>query len=350
MKCVVAGLGSIGQRHLRNLQQLCADRGDQAEILAWRVRGLDVVIDANLNATYGQAPEAAYGVKSVRRLEEALATKPDMVVIANPAAHHVETALAVIKAGCHVFIEKPLSDTWEGIEELVRLSQQQRVATYVGYQMRFHPVLRQIKQWLDEARIGRVISAQFHVGEYLPGMHPYEDYRKGYAAKREQGGGVVLTLSHELDTVLWLFGQPRSVYALGGHLSALDLDVEDTAAILLECHHGERVLPVSVYLDFVQRPFRRFCEIVGEHGTIRWDHETTSPEHYDVDAGRWTRLETGPFDRNQLFLDEMSHWLNCIEGSQVSMIPVEEGARTLRVALAVRSSLESGQRVEVSDA
>lgn len=345
MKFLVAGLGSVGQRHVRNLQRLSSGK---AEILAWRVRGLDVVIDNHLNAVYGQRPEEVYGLKSFARLEEALALNPDAVIVTNPISLHVQTALAALKANSHVFIEKPLSNSWDGVEELIQISREKGLVTCVGYQMHCHPGLKLVKQYLDEGKIGKVISAQFHFGEYLPGMHPYEDYRQGHAARRDQGGGAILALSHELDTALWLFGMPLRVYTAGGHLSDLEIDVEDTASIILECCRQGRLLPVFVYLDFAQRPPRRFCEIVGDNGSIRWDYFDQSVSYYDTTTDKWKIEIFRRFDRNQLFLEEMENFLLSVEGKETPIVGVEKGAQTLRVALASLESMKTGQVIELS--
>jgi predicted dehydrogenase len=345
MKVVVAGLGSIGQRHARNLRQL---RGSAVEILAWRVRGRSVLIGGQLRDVEGQRPEDAYGLQPVSGLEEALAHKPELVIVANPTGMHLPTALEAVKAGCHVLIEKPLSHQWDGVDDLLRLVRQQGAVAAVGYQLRFHPGLRRVKQLLEEGAIGQVISAHLHVGESLPGMHPYEDYRESYAARKDQGGGVILTLSHELDLAQWFFGMPTSVYAQGGRLSRLEIDVEDTAMILLECEQAGRLVPVCVSLNFVQQPPSRFCDIVGERGTIHWDGHEGTVRRYDAQAGRWITEVAGPFERNQLFVDELAHVLSCIERRQAPLISVEEGAKTLRVALAALESLRTGQPVELA--
>jgi predicted dehydrogenase len=343
VKALVVGLGSAGQRHVRNLKTL---RGNAVEILTCRSRGLDIVIDAKLNASFGRRPEDEYRLVNYPSLDAALAQRPDLVVVANPISLHLPVARAALDAGCHVFIEKPLADRWEGVQELIDLARRRKRVVGVGYQMRFHEGLRRLRATLEEGRIGAVVSAHFHFGEYLPGMHPYEDYRESHASRSDQGGGVVRALSHELDTAQWLFGMPRRVYAAGGHLSGLEVDVEDVATILLHCEAQGRLLPVSVYLDFVQRPTRRFCEIVGENGTLLWDYVESSIAHYDPRAKAW-QTESLSFDRNRMFLDEMENMLRAMEGREPLAVPVEAGADTLRVALAALRSIETGQPCEL---
>lgn len=344
MKFVIAGLGSAGQRHLRNLQRLVPD----AQYTAWRVRGRDVVVNDRLEAER-RSPEAFYNLRVVHDFQEALADRPDAVIVANPISMHCDTALAAVEAGCAVFIEKPLADRWDGVESLLEMSRLRGVVTMVGYQMRFHPTLRSVKRHLEDGRIGAPISARLCLGEYLPGMHPYEDYRESHAARRVEGGGAILCLSHELDIAAWLFGMPSSVHALGGHLSELEMDVEDTAEMLLDCTWGGRHFPVSVSLNFIQRPTQRHGEIVGEKGTLRWDLLEPSVALFDAARGSWEREEFPGFDRNGMFLDEMAHFLGCLDGREHAEVAAVSGAKTLLIALAAKTSLETGYPTAVSE-
>jgi predicted dehydrogenase len=250
VKALFAGLGSIGQRHLRNLRAL---RGD-VEVLAYRTRRLQTVVTDQLAVAPGADPEREYGVRVFHELEAAVAERPDVVFVCNPSALHLAVALPAVEAGVHLFLEKPVSHTLDGVADLVAAVEARGVVAAVGCQLRFHPCLRRLRDLLAGGAVGRVVAARVQVGEYLPGWHPYEDYRTGYAARRDLGGGVVLTLVHELDYVYWLFGLPRRLWAVGGQLSRLELDVEDTASVLLEYERDGRPLPVHVQMDYLQRP------------------------------------------------------------------------------------------------
>src|SRR4030067_387205 len=117
--------------------------------------------------------------------------------------------------------------------------------------------------------IGDPLSARAHWGEYLPGWHPWEDYRQGYSARAELGGGVILTLCHPLASLRWLLGDVKALWAFAGRLRDLSLDVEDNAEIGLR--FADSMLG-SVHLDYNQRPSAHTLEIVGSQGTIRWDN------------------------------------------------------------------------------
>ena len=189
----------------------------------------------------------------------------------------------------------------------------------------------------DERAIGRVVAARIAVGEYLPGWHPYEDYRTSYAARRDLGGGVILTLIHELDYAYWLFGAPRRLFAVGGHLSDLELDVEDTASILMDCGS-----------DGARAPRARADGLsAAPADTDLRDRGLARPaRRRSLGARRYARLRCGgrarraprrtDFERNTLFLDELTHFLACVRQASSPLVPLADGVATLRIALAAR--------------
>ena len=339
---LLCGLGSIGQRHARILRRLL---GDHAELHAYRSRGLQIVINDNMTAQEGESPEAAYGITPHTSLADALALRPDAVFITNPISEHVRIALEAARAGCAVFIEKPVGDSLEGVPELQATISGKKLATCTGYQLRFHPAVMKIKKWLAEGAVGRVIHAQLHFGEWLPGMHPYEDYRISHAAQAQQGGGVILCLSHEIDYACWLFGQPRSVMASGGISGELEVDVEDTADLLFQCGEAGREHPVHVHLDFLQRPARRNCLIVGTHGVIEWSY-------YALEAtlncsGKVETHAFPDFVRNDLFLAQTKNFLAALDGEERPRCTLDHGVATLKACLAAKESLRTGRVVQI---
>jgi predicted dehydrogenase len=341
LKVLIAGLGSIGQRHARNLRTLL---GDDLELLAFRVRRASPVIGLDLTARPGD-PEAEYGIRSFDDLEEALAEQPDAVFVTNPSAFHLPVALAAARAGCHLFVEKPLAHSEEGVEELARVVEQRDLVCAVGYQFRFHPGFRLLAELLDGEAIGAVLAAHFEFGEYLPGWHPWEEYREGGAGRADQGGGVVLAQIHDLDLAYALFGLPSRVFAVGGKRSSLEIDVEDTIDILLDCEG----VAVHLHQDLLQRPPTRRYEVTGEGGRIVWDYYADSLALARADGSVETTSFEG-FERNRLFLDEVAHFLACVEGRERPLVGVREAAETLRVALAAKRALESGEPVALAAA
>ena len=345
MKFLVAGLGGIGQRHVRNLRSLV---GPEAEILAYRVRRDSPTLTDTLGVESGPGIDEKYNLKVITDLDAALGEAPDAVLICNPSSLHLSIARKAARAGAAVFVEKPLSNDLAGVVELIDLVEGQRLVGLVGYQMRFHPSLRRAHELLEGGAIGRVVAARIEVGEYLPGWHTYEDYRQMYASRSDLGGGVILSQIHELDYVYWLFGMPTRVFALGGHLTRLDVDVEDTASILLECTVDGRAIPVHVHQDYIQRPPSRTCEIIGDAGKILIDLRQVTLTVFDAEGNMTESTANPDFPRNQLFLDEMNHFLACLEGREAPSVTIRDGARSLAIALAAKESIATGQVVNLS--
>jgi predicted dehydrogenase len=341
----MVGLGGVGQRHLRNLRAIL---GPDADISAYRVLRAAPVLTDTLEVEDGSNLEQKYHLTTFPSLDEALAHKPSAVFICNPSSLHIPIALAAAEAGCDLFIEKPLSHSLEGVDRLIEIVKRKNLVAMVGYQMRFHPCLRRVKSLLDCGQIGQVLAARAEVGAYMPGWHTYEDYRNSYAARADLGGGVVLSQIHEIDCLGWLFGAPSRVFALGGHLSSLELDVEDVASSLLECKVNGLLLPVELHQDYLQRPSTRTLRIVGEKGKVLADIEQLTVTTFDETGKASSHQHFADFQRNQLFIDELTHFLGCIERRQPSSIPLAEGASSLATALAIKQSLATGQAVDPS--
>jgi predicted dehydrogenase len=278
-------------------------------------------------------------------LPKALAHRPDAVIIANPSAYHLDVAIPAAQAGCHLFLEKPISHNLERLDELKAALQQGGGKVLVGFQFRFHPCFCMAAQLIAEGAVGRPLSARAHYGDYLPGWHPWEDYRTGYSVRPEMGGGAVLTLCHPIDYLRWLLGEVESVWAFTGKLSEMDITVEDAAEIGLRFASG--VLG-SAHLDYFQRPPSYRFEIIGSEGTLSWDAADNTVRLYRASAGAW---ETFPapvaFERNDLFLDEMRHFLDVVEGKTQPSCTLADGERVLRLALAALESSQTGKVVQL---
>lgn len=345
MKILMIGLGAIGQRHLRNARALL---GDGAEFLAFRARRLSRTLTETMEARENVDVEREYGLRVLATLDDALIEKPDLVFISNPTSLHLETAQHVADAGCAMLLEKPLAENLDGVDQLVATAEAKNLVAAVGYQMRFHPCWRQARDWLNNDEIGAPLTATFRAGEYLPGWHPYEDYRESYAARKELGGGVILTQIHELDLALWLFGAPRQVFALGGKWSELEIDVEDCASILLRCEYSHddktRALPVYIQQDYVCDPPQRCAQIIGARGRIEIDARGFSATLFC--NGTETRRDFSAVSRNELFLEQTRALLQCVRGekqfAETPLVSLRDGARSLRLALLAKRSMASG--------
>lgn len=344
MKILFVGLGGIGQRHVRNLRVL---RGSSIDLIAYRVRRVPDLITPSLDLDRTKSVEEEYNIHAFDVLESALAESPDVAFVCNPTSLHIDVAVKCAEAGCDLFVEKPLSNTLEGMQQLIDVVVSTGRIAMVGYQLRFHPSIERLRTILHEGLIGRLLAVRAVVGEFLPYWHRYEDYRTMYAARADLGGGVILSQIHELDYLYSLFGVPKRVFALGGHWSTLQIDVEDVASVMLECTTEGRVLPVHLQADYLQYPPSRQCEVIGDAGKVVIDLIENETILYINRQTEPQRLKVDGFQRNQLFLDELNHFLGCIETRRQPLVTLYDGLQSLRVALAAKESIASGYAIEL---
>jgi len=319
MKFLIAGLGSIGRRHLRNLSSL----GER-----------DIVLYRTHRSTMPDDELTGFPVET--DLQAALAHRPDAVIVANPTALHLDVAIPAAQAGCHLLLEKPVSHSMARVDELQLAVGQNGCKVLVGFQFRFHPQLQKIKQMLDEGVIGRPLSARAHWGEYLPGWHPWEDYRQSYSARSDLGGGVALTLCQPFDYLRWLLGDVQSLSAFAAQVSDLELSVEDLVEARLHFAGG---VVASLHLDYFQRPPSHGLEISGTQGMLRWNNQDNILSVYQIGQSEWRQISPPEgFERNHLFIEEMRHFLALICGEQTSRCSLKDGVWSLKLALAAKNS------------
>lgn len=346
MKILMVGLGGIGQRHLRNIRHLF---GSGVEVIAYRTRRWTNVVTPELNSDATRNVEKEYGVRVFLDLKDALAENPGIAFICNPSNMHLTVARACIEGGCDIFLEKPLSDNLDGVANLIRSAAELKRVAMVGYQLRFHPCLTKFTEVIRSGALGNLLAVRAVVGENLTKWHPYEDYRQMYASRAALGGGVVLSQIHEFDYLYSLFGLPARVYALGGHWSELEVDVEDTASILMSFQIDHRPLPVHLHQDYLQWPPSRQCEVIGSRGKAIMDFRALSVAVMTADRDTQETHAFAGLERNQLFLDELRHFFACVRDRHKPIVDLTDGAQSLRIALAAKESMKTGMPVGLQE-
>lgn len=324
MRVVLVGLGSIGRRHLGNIRRVEPD----ADIVVLR------------HSKNGEpVPESANRV--VYSLDDALAHKPEVAFICGPTTMHVGPGVALAKGGAHLFVEKPLAADVPSAQALVAAAENAMRSIVVGYNLRFLPSLRILRAQLVSGVIGRPMTLRAEVGQYLPNWRPGADYRKTNSAVAAFGGGVELELSHEIDYVRWLFGDVKSVDAILARASDLEVDVDDTAELLLRFASGAIA---SVHMDMAQQSTTRTCRIVGTHGTLVWDGIAGQVRRFVPHEG-WTTIHEADADRNAMYVEEVRHVFACARGEETPVADALDGLAVVQIAQAARLASDEGRRV-----
>jgi predicted dehydrogenase len=331
MKFLICGIGSIGQRHYKNLRAL----GHQLAL--YRVGG-------GANAPFiekflAEEQMAGRSVVSYHDFDQALAEfEPDAVLVTNPNSKHAETALRAARAGKHLFIEKPLSHTWDGVEELIALAEQKNLKVMIAYNLRWHPLLRIMKKMVENGSIGEPLSAHVEMGENIEDWHPWENYRETYAAYQRGGGGAVLCFSHDIDYLYWFFGKPENIFTVGGKITPLGGDAEDMIKAILEYKNK---FIASLHLDYWQRPPKRSFEVLGTTGRLLWDYYAKSLTLYPHEKNYAATVYpiNDNFDRNDMFIDEIKDFIAALQGEKELAIPLKDGIDVLEMSLAIKKPI-----------
>lgn len=334
-RLLIVGLGSIGMRHARLVRELLPD----TQLFALR------------RASVG--PGAVPGFDAVvTSMDDALRLRPEAAVIASPATCHLESAIPLAKAGIHLLIEKPIAGESTVVSDLIEASCARRTVLMTGYNLRFLPSLRKFREFLAQRLIGRVISVRAEIGQFLPSWRPGTDYRKSVSAQSALGGGALMELSHEIDYLRWLFGEVGWVSAVLRKQSRLEVDVEDTAHLTLGvgAENGGSELVLQLSMDFVRHDTVRCCTAIGEGGSLRWNGLSGLVEIFEPGQETWRTLFSHPHNRDESYVAQWRHFLDCIEGRDTPLVSGADGLKTLRVIEAARLSSNSGSVVSLHPA
>jgi predicted dehydrogenase len=277
---LIIGAGSIGERHIEVLQSLGFHN-----LHVYRQRMLPL---RNV---------ATDSVHCFTDFSEINSIKPYAAIICTPTSQHLSGVLACVERGIHVLVEKPLTNEIVAIGPLIHAAQQQNVLIQVGYMLRFHPLMQQLKSIIQSNRFGNLLSFSTYWGEYLPHWHPWEDYRNSYAAQKALGGGVALTLSHDLDIVNWLVGGlPIRWQRTFNYRSDLEVDVEAGASFLVEYSEG---ITGVVQLNYYQKIPKRTYDFVFDEAVVEFDYfqnKITLRTELGMEV-----VEDKGFERNEMF-------------------------------------------------
>lgn len=331
-RVLIVGGGSIGKRHFHIASEL--------------LPGATIaILTRNMGADKYDTP-----LNNQLNFDEAIEFNPNIAVLANPSSKHLEFANKFADIGAHVFIEKPMSDSRAGVLELINKCKLHSLSLLCGYNLRFLPSLQRFRQLVQSSEIGKIFSVQSRVGQNLAQWRPNSDYRNSVSAQRELGGGVLLELSHELDYLRWIFGDVEWVSGVLSRQSLLQIDVEDSAQIILgfEEDADGRKLIGNVSLDFFRHDPLRDCTVVGELGSIRWNGILGIVEVWKQGQDAWKVDSSFPGELEQSYISEWLYFLHQIDTKEVDLASGQDSYRVLEMIDAIRSSSELGRKIFIN--
>lgn len=245
MKILFIGLGSIGKRHAKIIlkdykHELFAFRSDKKR----------------------QVNEL--GIKELYSWNEVKKTDLDVVFITNITSLHIETAIKCAKLGCKLFIEKSIGKDLKGLDLLIKLVKKNNLTTYVGYNLRFHPVILELKKY---ATLYKPLHLRAVSTSFFPNWRPDQDYIESYSANSKMGGGVILDLSHELDYAGFLLGDIKNIQGNFSRISNVTKDAEDLADLTIKTVTGF----ANIHLNFMSQLRQRYVQLEFQGLTVIGD-------------------------------------------------------------------------------
>ncbi len=328
---LVVGLGSIGRRHIGIINNIFPK--------------INIVLLRHKECNNEECESLSIS-QCVTTLSDAISAKPQAAIIANPATKHVEIAKELAANGINILVEKPISTNSRNAQELVEICKKNNTILMVAYNLRFLPSLIYFKQCIQSDLIGQLFSVRSEIGQYLPSWRPGFDYRHSVSAKKSLGGGVLLELSHEIDYLRWVFGPIIWVKSHTSKQSDLEIDVNDSASIILAFKGGkDKEVVASLNMDFIRHDTTRKCYAIGENGTLFWDGVTGKVKLFSDTDNHWVEIFESSPERDYTYSEEIKSFFKSVESGLPPTITGIDGVETVLAVEAIEQSSLTNSKV-----
>lgn len=308
LKIGIVGLGSIGIKHVQELISI----------------GVNNFYALRTNKGAKKLPkELNKYVKEVYTWDDFLSIDIDGYLITNPTSLHIETINRLSDKKKPLFVEKPLS---HDLSSISTIPNKQSCIFQIGYCLRYASLFQWIKKNIEEGIIGKIYHSRFYVGQYLPSWHPYTDYKNEYFSLKNLGGGALRTLSHEIDLAFYFFGKPKSHKVNTGHLSNLDINVDDYALILLSYEYQL----IRIELDFLNKKTERKGIIFGSEGELHYNFITQEVSVYFTNEKEMIHKS---FTNNEMYKEQMLAFTSTINNNKLHPVSsnIEESIQIQKI-------------------
>lgn len=289
MKIIFFGLGSIGKRHAKIL----------LENYDYTLYALRSGVDESLNEL---------GMEELYSWDEVEKIRPNVAFITNPTSFHIETAIKCANLNYKLFIEKPIGKDMQQLDKLIALVENKSLTTYVAYCLRFHPVIKKLKEYVKQRK---PLHVRVVCSSYLPNWRPGQDFLKSYSANSAKGGGVILDLSHELDYIYYLLGEISTIEGTFSKKGQITVDAEDNADMFFSADG----VPVSIHIDFLSQRKERYIQMDFEKLTVVGDLINHKIEEYENEILRKS-YET-PYIKGQEYQEQMEYFFDNIDNNRM---------------------------------
>lgn len=337
MNILILGLGSIGQRHLRNLRKI----DKKINFYAVRKKFFTPHLD-NKNKVIKGDIKKKFNIMYLKNLDQINKDRLsiDAAFVCTPSKFHIDEAIWLAKNNINIFVEKPLGSSLKNLNILTKLiTKKKNYQHMMGFQHKFNPIILKLKSLLKKKVIGEPYFVGIHHGEHIKDFHPYEDYKKSYAARKVLGGGVILSQIHELDYMIFLFDDYKIKFqnSIVGKISDLDIDVEDTCAAQFLLSQKNKKIICQIHTNFYEKPKKRQINIIGKRGKIFCDLNSGKIIKFSNNKKKSFHFK---IERNKIFLNEIKYFIKHVKKNKKidKKLDLLNGAKSLRLAMELKKN------------
>ena len=314
LKILVVGVGSIGKRHIENFSTYTKNIH---------------IVDISKSRIHECCKKFEFIDGSYLSYKEAITkNKYDAVLICTPPHKHLEIANLAAKKKLHTFIEKPLGMNVKGWNKVIKLNKKNNLINYVAYCHRHINYIKLAKKFLDQKKIGKILSGYIRWGSYLPDWHPYEKYYNFYMAKKNQGGGALMDESHGIDLLRYLVGEIKNVFAIVDTISGLKISSDDNALLTLRMKNNSLF---QINFDLHSRFPRVSLEILGTEGNMFIDRIKNELSFFNIKTKKWKTLKFSQKDLLNMYRDQANYFLSCIINKRKAEVDIIDGLKTQKI-------------------
>ena len=325
---LIVGFGSIGRRHTNNILKITNSKIviftqrtniSTKEFYNYNSNKKRILINPDFNSCIKESPSVAF--------------------ITNETSFHTKYAIKLAQMKIDLFIEKPLSNSMKKIPYLKSIIKKHKLQVMIGCNFRFYPPIQKIKHLVEKKITGKIISVQSENSSYLPDWHPDEDYSKGYAARKDLGGGVTLTQIHELDYLVWIFGKITNSKSFIGKFSDLNVTSDDQCSSILKLKNG---IIAELHLDYFSKPYYKRLKIRGTKGTLYWNSDENKIKFFNIKRNKWNLVSIKnnyslmSKNVNQMYVEQLRYFLKCVTERNTPKNNIDEASNILSMALQLK--------------
>ena len=341
LKFLVIGLGSMGRRRIRNLLANKIKRGNIFGFDIWKERAENVGKE--------------YGIKVTESFKRAIADfNPDVFIVSTPPNAHDKYFLWALKNNKHFFVEHPTTD--KGYNQLLNsklkiLNSKFGIAGVPSNSWRFNPSIKKIKELIEQNSIGKVLAFQYHMGQYLPDWHPWEDSKKVYFSKKETGACREM-FAFELGWLTFALGlsEIKNISGVTKKLSDLDMDADDFYSAILNFENG---ISATTIIDLLSKKPMRTLRVVGTKGVLEWEWlDYTIKIHKSRTDSQLIQLNKGRSEKHyvsteDMYEEEIGLFINALEGKKPFPFTFKENRHFLKALFALEKSSKTGKVIPI---